>query len=118
MISGQKCNDVENKHTFNWTQTERPTQKTEHSHDIPVCVLLKGNFNILWCNPYLTSLFELQDKIKTEIGIPTRLQLLLYNGKLLNPNCLINFKPYENIHLLIKGKGGMQSSNKGEDCSV
>lgn len=116
MISGQKCNDDENKHTFNWTQTERFNslkQKTEHSQDIPVCVLLKGNLNILWCNPYLTTLFELQDKINTEMGIPARLQLLLYNGKVLNSKCLIGFKPYENIHLLIKGKGGMQSSNKG-----
>lgn len=115
-IPGPKCSGDENKYTLNRTQPPRvnsPKQKTDHYQDIPVCVLFKGNINVLWYNPYFTSLLELNDKIKTEMGIPTKLQLLLYNGKVLNPKCLTSFKPYENIHLLIKGKGGMQRTNKG-----
>lgn len=111
-------NHDENKKALKETQTPRfnsSKQKPDHSQDIPVCVLLHGNLNILWCSPHSTSLFELKEKIKKEMGIPTRLQLLLYNGKVLNQKCLLNFKPYENIHLLIKGKGGMQSSNKGKE---
>lgn len=111
------CNDDENEQTLKRTQTPRfdsSKQNSDHFQDIPVCVLLNGNLKILWCNPHSTSLFELKEKVKKEIGIPTRLQLLLYNGKVVNPKCLINLKPYENIHLLIKGKGGMQSSTTGK----
>lgn len=111
------CNDDENEQTLKRTQTPRvdsSKQNSDHFQDIPVCVLLNGNLKILWCYPHSTSLFELKEKVKKEIGIPTRLQLLLYNGKVVNPKCLINLKPYENIHLLIKGKGGMQSSTKGK----
>lgn len=59
-------------------------------------------------------LFELKEKVKKEIGILIRLQLLLYNGKVVNLKCFINFKLYENIYLFIKGKGGMQSLIKGK----
>lgn len=60
-------------------------------------------------------LLELNDKIKMDLGILIRLQLLLYNGKVVNLKCFINFKLYENIYLFIKGKGGMQSFNKGKE---
>lgn len=59
-------------------------------------------------------MFSLKEKIKAEIGIPPDLQLLLYRGKLLDQKCIINFNQYENIHLLVKGKGGMQCSELGK----
>lgn len=110
------CNNDVNEQTLKRTQKPRvdsSERNPDHFQDIPVCVLFNGDLKILWCNPHFTSLFELKEKVKKEIGIPTRLQLLLYNGKVVNQKCPINFKPYENIHLLIKGKGGMQGSTKG-----
>lgn len=58
-------------------------------------------------------MFSLKEKIKAKFGIPRDLQLLLYKGNLLDPKCIHNFTQYENIHLLVKGKGGMQSSELG-----
>lgn len=103
---------------FNSTNTPIPHIKcseetTMDSHEIPVCVLFKQKWNVIWCESFSTSLIDLKGKIKAEIGIPTDLQMLLHKGKVLNPKCPLRFTQHETIHLLIKGKGGMQSSETG-----
>uniref|UniRef100_A0A8W8L374 Uncharacterized protein n=1 Tax=Magallana gigas TaxID=29159 RepID=A0A8W8L374_MAGGI len=83
------------------------------SHVIPVCVLFKQKLNVIWFESFSMCLIELKEKIKAKIGIPPDLQMLLHKGKILNPKCLLRFAQYETIQVLIKGKGGMQTSETG-----
>lgn len=122
LIPGNKFQSREEKLTekeFISTNTPIPHIKcseetTFDSHVIPVCVLFKQKLNVIWCESYSTSLIELKKKIKTKLGIPTDLQMLLHKGKVLNPRCPLRFTQYDTIHVLIKGKGGMQSSEIGK----
>lgn len=84
------------------------------SHVIPVCVLFKQKLNVIWFESFSMCLIELKEKIKAKIGIPPDLQMLLHKGKILNPKCLLRFAQYETIQVLIKGKGGMQTSETGK----
>lgn len=84
------------------------------SHVIPVCVLFKQKLNVIWFESFSMCLIELKEKIKAKIGIPPDLQILLHKGKILNPKCLLRFAQYETIQVLIKGKGGMQTSETGK----
>lgn len=121
LITGNKFQSREEKLTekeFSSTNTPIPHIKcreetTFDSHVIPVCVMFKQKLNVIWCESYSTSLIDLKKKIKTKLGIPTDLQMLLHKGKVLNPRCPLRFTQYDTIHVLIKGKGGMQSSEIG-----
>ena len=57
---------------------------------------------------------EMKKKITEQFCVPSELQLLLSRGKVLGPDCGHSLKAYENICVLIRGKGGMQYSNIGK----
>lgn len=80
---------------------------------IPLCIWFKEKLNVIWCDLYSTTLFELKEQIKTGTGIPTELQLLLYRGKILNTEYPLKFTSYDNVVVIVKGRGGMKSSDIG-----
>lgn len=124
LVPVNKSHAGEEKHTekeFSSMNTSIPHIKCNEeletpidSHEIPVCIMFNQKLNVIWCDSYSTSLIELKEKIKAEVRIPTDLQLLLHKGKVLNPKLPLKFTQYETIHVLIKGKGGMQSSEIGK----
>ncbi len=56
----------------------------------------------------------LKDAIKTVEGIPRELQLLTHNGKLIKPSNVKNIQPGDNVHLIVRGRGGAKGKKSGK----
>ncbi|XP_061184865.1 sterile alpha motif domain-containing protein 9-like [Saccostrea echinata] len=91
--------------------TEEKCNDIAHSQRIPVCLLYREKNTVVKFDSHSNSLFELKEKIRSEFGIPSKLQLMLYKGKIVNQLSSIHFEPFDNIYVLVKGKGGMQESS-------
>ncbi|XP_056005998.1 sterile alpha motif domain-containing protein 9-like isoform X2 [Ostrea edulis] len=89
-------------------------QKHIHYHEIPLCLWYRQKMTVMEIDSKQNSLFNLKEKIRTEFGIPAKLQLLMYKGKDMQRTASsINFQPYDNIFVSIKGRGGMQEPLTG-----
>lgn len=111
----KKINKEDSNLTIN-TQfhfSRNPEQTTIIPNFIPLCMWFNEKLSVIWCDLYSVTLFALKDQIKTGTGIPTELQLLLYRGKFLNTDYPLEFTPYDNILIIVKGRGGMKSSDIG-----
>ncbi|XP_062566125.1 sterile alpha motif domain-containing protein 9-like [Saccostrea cucullata] len=91
--------------------TEEKCHEIVHSGRTPVCLLYGEKNTVVNFESHSNSLLKLKEKVRSEFGIPIRLQLMLYKGKTVNQLSSINFEPFDNIHVLVKGKGGMQESS-------
>ncbi|XP_056006003.1 uncharacterized protein LOC125660309 isoform X2 [Ostrea edulis] len=89
-------------------------QKHIHYHEIPLCLWYRQKMTVMEIDSKQNSLFNLKEKIRTEFGIPAKLKLLMYKGKDMQRTASsINFQPYDNIFVSIKGRGGMQEPLTG-----
>ena len=80
--------------------------------EIPIYVYFKGKMTVVKVHSS-PSETEMKKKITEHFCVPSELQLLLSRGKLLGPYCGHSLKAYDNIRVLIRGKGGMQDSKIG-----
>ena len=87
---------------------------SEFQQEIPICVYFKGKMTVINMHPNSLSKVEMKEKIRRNFGVPTKLQLLLYKGKVLCLDSVNTLKPYDNINVLIRGRGGMLSSQIGK----
>ncbi|XP_022299017.2 sterile alpha motif domain-containing protein 9-like isoform X2 [Crassostrea virginica] len=81
------------------------------SEEIPIYVYFKGKMTVVKLHSISPSDSEMKKKITEQFCVPSELQLLLSRGKVLGPDCGHSLKAYDNICVLIRGKGGMQDSN-------
>lgn len=81
--------------------------------EIPIYVYFKGKMTVVKVHSISPSETEMKKKITEYFCVPSELQLLLSRGKVLGPDCGHSLKAYDNICVLIRGKGGMQDSNIG-----
>lgn len=82
--------------------------------EIPIYVYLKGKMTVVKVHSISPSVTEMKKKITEHCCVPSELQLLLSRGKVLGPYCGHSLKAYDNVCVLIRGKGGMQDSNIGK----
>lgn len=55
-----------------------------------------------------TEIIDIKRQIHRRLGIPIRLQLIFHNGKLLTGKSKVDIEPFDNIHISIRGRGGMK----------
>ena len=90
------------------------SEKPSEIQKFPICVYFKGKMTVINMHPDSLSEVEIKGKIRRGFGVPTKLQLLLYKGKMFGLDCVNTLKPYDNIIVLIRGRGGMLSSQIGK----
>ncbi|XP_056016408.1 uncharacterized protein LOC125676565 isoform X2 [Ostrea edulis] len=84
------------------------TLDTDSENSIFIPVYLMQGRKATFLKLTSTEIIDIKRQIHKSLRIPIRLQLIFHNGKLLTGKSKAKIEPFDNIHISIRGRGGMK----------